>query len=80
MPDANVMAAVVAVLVPVIAFGRWLVKLEGRQDKHEAVCAERQKHLADALSRIERTQAAEHAENKVTLHNLHKKIDALAEG
>ncbi len=75
--DANLLGVLLAVLVAVISFGRWLVKLEGRQTTHEAVCAERQSRIAEALARIQTTQASEHSENKQTLRRLEDKLESL---
>jgi hypothetical protein len=59
--DAGLIQTVVAVGVPALGGVVWLVKLEARQDRHEAECLQRQRNLderhkaiTDTLAHIDR--------------------------
>lgn len=57
-----------AVMVPLIGAGVWLIRLEGRLNTHERGCAERQKLLDER-----------HVEIRRVLDDLDRKVDRLLE-
>ena len=60
------LAWVVAAAVPLVSTVVWLVRLEGRVNVHEAVCAERYRRLDERLE-----------QNTEKLHSIDKKLDRL---
>ena len=66
--DAQTVGVVVAVAVPTILGGVWLIRLEGRVQAHEQGCDERQKRLDER-----------HGEMSKKLDHIDRKLDRLIE-
>lgn len=58
----------VAIAVPVISAGAWLIRLEGRLNTHEGICGERYKALNER-----------HAEVSKKLDHVDSKLDRILE-
>ena len=78
--DNDTVRTVIAVLIPAFLGLVWLIRLEGRQDKHEAICAERYKNIETQIADTKLVMTAHHLEMKDVFNRLDAKLDLFGAG
>jgi len=64
----------IAVIATAIA---WLVRLQGRQQGHEDLCAERYERIADTHEQLQKISDERHRENRDRLDGIDERIEGL---
>jgi hypothetical protein len=66
--------------IAVMATGiAWLVRLQGRQEGHEDICAERYKQIEESNRQLVKVSDERHTENRERLDGIDNRIGGLEE-